>query len=176
MKLSACWLLAALVAIAQPSSRAESERAIRTALHDFTLGTLNGDSNTVIAISARRTVGFFDLLVEASPAGTKERMAKAGIKSGADYYASSLRVATQVAAASKMDGETIAQQTANNAVIEFRSDTEATVRLPPSGNSRAVWESNAWKIDSTESVKAPFLKSALMQQLTPEQRKRLEEY
>ena len=159
----------------KPPARAEAERAIRTALHDLTVSTFTADIKGVRSHTAQRTLGLYDLLFDVltEVPAAKDQLSKAGVRSGADFFSSSLKsaVATQ-----KVDPEQLAKKNADTATIEFRSGTEALVEIPNGGSWRAVWEGNAWKLDSTASAKQSLLASPMVLRLQASQRKRLEDY
>lgn len=156
-------------------SQAQSEKGIRTAVHDLTVATFHGDIKGVRARTTDRTLGLYDLLfnilIEIPPA--KEQLLKSGIRNGSDFFASSLKDAV---AAQKVDAEPLAKKNADTATIVFRSATEAAVDIPAGGSWIARWEGNTWKLDSTENAKQSLLHSPMVQRLEESQRKRLQNY
>ncbi len=167
-----------LVGQSQPSKnppRAEAERAIRASLHDLTLATFQADVKAVRSHTTQRTLGLYDLLfnILMEVPAAKDQLTKAGVRSGADFFANSLKTAV---AAQKVDAEPLAKKNADTATIKFQTDREALVEIPNGGSWLARWEANAWKLDSTESAKQSLLASPMVSRLQPSQRKRLEDY
>jgi hypothetical protein len=167
-----------LASQAQPAdnrSPEQAEPAIRAALGELTMATFQGDIKTFRALSTKRTLGLYDVLFEVltSGPGAKDQLAKVGVKNGADFLANSLKTA---AAAQKIDAKPIAKKNADTATIEFRSANEALVKVPEGSSWGALWEGNAWKLDSTDTTKKNLLQSPLLLRLPAAQRKRVEDY
>jgi len=160
----------------QPAAPVQAESAIRTMLHDLNLAILKADIKTARSLSTARSLGLYDLvfdIVTQVPAA-KEQLARVGVKSGRDFFANSLK--TAAAAARKSDPQATAQKSAADATIEFRSPTEAVVKVPGGNGGIAQWDGNRWRFDMTESVKQALLQWPLLLQVPAGQRKKLEDY
>ena len=156
-----------------PQDRAVNEADIHKAVYEITLATLTGKAEEFTARSAKRVLDLYELIYTGLHENPKlqREFAQAGVKSGRDFLRYSFaQIAARSGSVPNEKLQQIAQLNAS-AGISFKSDGEATVNIP-TGQMRAIWEDQQWKIDCSDALKPSFLKLPL----SAEARKRLEAF
>ncbi|CAN5455551.1 hypothetical protein BH20ACI3_BH20ACI3_23920 [soil metagenome] len=143
----------------------KADEAIRRALYENALATLNRDVKEYKRVTAKRTLDLYDLVLNELRKDAKARKAfdAAGMTTSDKFLEMVFSRAKSDLPAPypKESLEKMARRGAENNTITFLSDSQAKIE-GQYGLLKAVLEGNEWKIDGTEIMKAFFLRTLLL--------------
>lgn len=174
------WSNLAGISLARPvipqvkASRDQATKAIRASIYETMKAFLTGDVKTLKRRSAQRTIDLVSLVYQAArkDPGLQEELRNARVTNAEEFLGFFMQgMANQYLQASPMPPEQAARRVANDAVVQFASQSEARILVGESEFARAKLAAKEWKIDLTDSLK----KAVLREVKDPEMRARIKD-